>query len=710
MKIIKRIALIFFILFVLIIGVAIAIPIIYQDEMVEVVKEQINTNINATADFAEVDMSLLNSFPHLSLTLTDFSLIGKDQFEGVPFLSAKELAVTINISSFFGADTPMEINAIQLKEPSVNVLVLADGAANYDITIPSDEPEIAAEESATTALEVSLKSYEITDGKIIYDDRSSDIYMAIEGLNHAGTGNFTLTNFDLDTETDIAGLTVKQGGVTFLKEAHTNLAAIFNIDTENSSYTLKDNQLSVNELLLNAEGNIQLLEEDIKLDLAFNSPGSDFRSLWSLIPNAYTADYQDVDIAGTFSLSGLVQGIYNENTYPAFRIQTKVNDGQVKYPDLPLAIQGIQADLDVNSPSSELDKMTVKADRLDLKVGSDAFKSKFQISTPISDPNVSAQVDGVMDLAQWAKAFPLDGVQEMVGRIIADVDVQTRLSTIEQERYEDVKMAGDVKVSQLRYAADGLPLVVIENAAAQFTPQAVKVEQFEAQLGKSDISASGSIDNILAYISPEKTMKGNFTAHTNYFLVDEWMEEEAETVEAIASPTAEEESTEIFDRFDFQLDATASKIVYDAYELTTSSLTGRVKPNLVEITDVKTKIGESDLQGSGTVTNGFDYAFSDGVLGGNLNVRSNFFDLNPFMEEPEGEVSGTAATEDEEFGVIPIPANIAMTINTQIDRLRYTDMELKDLTGKMTIEDQVVVLEEGSAKMLGGSMDFTGAY
>ena len=67
------------------------------------------------------------------------------------------------------------------------------------------------------------------------------------------------------------------------------------------------------------------------------------------------------------------------------------------------------------------------------------------------------------------------------------------------------------------------------------------------------------------------------------------------------------------------------------------NLKDNVKPNLVQISSVKTQIGESDLSGSGTITNGFDYAFDDGVLGGNLNLQSSFFDLNPFMEETEGE-------------------------------------------------------------------------
>jgi len=708
MKIIKRLFLIFGIFIVLLLGLAAAVPIFFKDSLVQVVKEQINASINATADFAEVDISLFRSFPHLNLNLTDLTVVGKGQFADVPFLGAEQTAITIDIRSFFGGNKPLEVRSVDFQRPVLNVLVLADGSANYDITIPADS--VAVADTTASQLEVALRSYTITDGQVTYDDRSMDLLVNLEGLNHQGEGNFTLSEYDLNTQTTVTALSVDMGGITYLKQAKATLAAIFHIDADNSIYTLKDNQLTVNELMANAEGTVQLKDEDIILDLKFNSPDSDFRSLWSLIPNAYTADYQNVDIAGTFRLEGLVKGNYNETTYPAFRILTKVENGRVKYPDLPVGINDIQALVDVNSPSSDLDKMLIDVSRLGIKVGSDPFQARIKVSTPISDPNVDANVDGIIDLAQWAKAFPLEGVSEMTGRITADVAVQTQLSTIEREAYEQVKMSGDLTVDKLRYAADGLPLVVIDRAVAQFTPQKVDISQFTARLGKSDLQASGSIANILAYISPEKTMRGNFKAHSNYFLVDEWMttEETAATPVPLGTPPTTEEA--IFDRFDLALDATANKIVYDTYTLTDAAVKGRVRPNLIEVESIRANLGESDFSGSGKITNVFDYLFSDGILGGNLVMNSNFFDLNPLMEEttPTTTASGTPAAES--YGVIPIPANIDMTIQAKVNRLRYTDLELNDLQGLLTIRDEAVVVENGSAQALGGSMGFTGAY
>ncbi|MEZ4986291.1 MAG: AsmA family protein [Saprospiraceae bacterium] len=549
MKLLKRLLLIFGVFIVLAIGIVLAIPFLFKDELVALVKEQVNANLKATADFSDVDISLLRSFPHLSVSLQDFSLVWQDVFEGVHLATAQNAAVTIDIRSFFGANKPIEIRKVALAKPAINILVLEDGTANYDIALPAEDT--TATEEPVSDMVIALQSYMLTDASIRYQDKSTQTDVEIKGLNHTGKGDFTLTQYDLDTHTDIADMTVEMEGISYLKHAQLNLDAIFNIDAEKSLYVFKDNELTVNALVLQADGSVQLLEEDIVMDLQFKAPGSDFRSLWSLIPNAYTADYANVDIAGTFRLEGLVKGTYNETTYPAFRIQTKVENGKVKYPDLPLGISNIRAFLDVNSPSSDLDDMQIKGENIGLVIDKDPFEANFSVRTPISDPDVKANVAGTIDLAKWGKAFPLDGVQEMAGIITADINMDTRLSTIEKEQYEQVKMSGDAAIENLRYLADGLPLVVINRAVTHFTPQRVVVDEFSSQLGKSDLSASGHIDNILAYISPEKTMKGAFKVHTNYFFADEWMTaEESTTPVPSEAPSA---TTEIFDRFDFSL-------------------------------------------------------------------------------------------------------------------------------------------------------------
>lgn len=704
----KRILLVLSIFAILLIGLMVALPIIFKDRIFTTAKEEINKAINADVDFADVNISLFQSFPHISVGLNDFSVVGREPFAGIPLAEAANATVTVDFWSLLANEGPLEIRSVALNAPKVQVVVLPDGQANYDIAVgePTTEEEVSAE--TTSDLAIALQSYSITDGELSYEDQSLGLSMDVNQLNHNGQGNFTLSVFDLATSTQMKQVNLAFDGVDYLSDANIDLDAVLQIDLDQMLFTLKNNDLQVNALGLQADGTVQLMEEDILMDLTFGAPSNDFKDLWSLIPNAYTADYSAVDVKGSFRLDGLVKGTYAENSYPAFRVRTKIEDGAVQYPDLPLGISNIGADIDVNSPSTSLDGMQIKGQNIQLVVGGDPFKADFHVSTPISDPAVAARVDGKIDLAKWTQAFPVDGIEELTGLITADITIDTRLSTIEAERYDDVEMNGQAAIDNLVYNSADLPPVTIEHAQADFSPREVQVNKFSAQLGKSDISASGNIQNILAYISPEQTMRGSFTANSNYFLADEWLEEdEVETVSNTL--TASTTETEIFDRFDFELDATVDKLVYDTYELTDASLAGRATPNLITVDQVNAQLGESDFRGYGQITNTFDYLFDNGVLGGKLNIASNVFDLNPFMEETTTTTTGTAG-EEEPLSVIPIPANIDMQIDAVVEELRYTNMTLNDLRGKLTIADEAVVVEEGTAKALGGRMDFAGAY
>jgi hypothetical protein len=73
-----------------------------------------------------------------------------------------------------------------------------------------------------------------------------------------------------------------------------------------------------------------------------------------------------------------------------------------------------------------------------------------------------------------------------------------------------------------------------------------------------------------------------------------------------------------------------------------------------------------------------------------------------------GSTSAPATTENLE--PIQVPANIAMHIQADIDRLIYTNMVLEDLKGRLVVENQAVVLEDATTRTLGGTMAVAGGY
>lgn len=698
---IKKILKIVGILLLVLIIAAVAAPYLFKDQIVEAVKADINKNINAKVEFADVNLSLFKSFPDFNFSLDELSVTGINEFEGYKLIEAENIELSLDLMSVISSDKPVEINTISLKKPVINIKVLRDGKANYDIAKASDAP---VEESASgeESFLIQLQEYEIVDGNFVYDDRQGGTYAEIIDLDHSGRGEFTQDVFDIGTSTNIEKMTVKSGGVTYLNKAKGDLDLTINADITNSKYTIKENSLVLNALKLNTEGFVQMVGDKINVDIKYSAPNNKFKNILSMIPSAYTADFEDVKANGTLALDGFVKGNYDANTgsLPAFLLNLKVENGDFKYPDLPLGVDGINILTKINSPSSDLNKMVVDVSQFNMKLGNNPFEAKVKLWTLLSDPNVDSKIKGKIDLAELAKAFPLEGVSKLNGIITSNLTAKTSMSAIDAQDYENVDMAGDLSVENLDYQSDDMPQIKVSNMEMNFSPNYVKLEDFDAELGKSDIKAEGTIDNILAYFSPEKTMTGKMKVRSDLFDANEWISEEDPTQPEVAAAPATEE--EVFDRFDFSLDGEVKRILFDIYELKDSKLVGQVTPNKAVVSTLQTKIGESDFKMDGTFTNIFNYVFENETLNGDINLTSEYINANEFIVEEEVPV--------EEMVVVPVPEKMDLNINADIGEVMYTNIPLRNIKGKIKVADEVALIENGKAQTLGGNVIMNGSY
>lgn len=691
------------IVIVLFLGALMALPYLFKDEIIAQVKTAANESLTAKLDFKDVSLSIFRHFPELSIGLQGLDITGTGAFDGVKLVQCEQLDVAIDLwSAIFGDQ--ITIKGLYLNKPDIRVYILQDGSANYDITKP--EPETAA--TATESSPVKLDRYAITDGKIFYDDRSLDMRAVLEGVNHEGSGQFTADIYDLVTKTAVQKLTVDYEGMQYLRNARADWNATLNVDMKNMKFTFVDNDLQVNALKVMVDGWFQMPNEtDYLMDLKFGTPQNTFKSLLSVVPGAYTQDFDNVKADGTVQFAGMVKGKYNETTYPAFKIDLKVANGEVKYPSLPLGISAINVDMSVNSPSSTLNAMTINIPKFGLKIGSNPIGGYFHLKTPETNPTVDTKIAGTLNMGELSKAFPMDGVQELSGIIKADVLAKASMNQVEARQYDQVQMAGNFNISNLNYRAAGMPAVKINSLITSLSPQHVDIQNFDARLGKSDFRASGKIDNILAYFSTNKTMKGSLTMRSSYFDANEWMEEPAaEAAPAGKVPTASAEATEkVFDQWDFTVDGHIGKLVYEDYNLSDMTLKGNFTPNKMTIDNFGMKIGDSDLSGNGRILNAWDYMFDDRTVSGVVNLKSNFFDLNPFMTE-ETSSSESAPVES----VMLVPENIDMTLNADFAKVRYTNLDLQNLDGQVVVKDGAAKLQDFTASVLGGEIAVAGEY
>ncbi|MEM6725443.1 MAG: AsmA-like C-terminal region-containing protein, partial [Bacteroidota bacterium] len=395
---------------------------------------------------------------------------------------------------------------------------------------------------------------------------------------------------------------------------------------------------------------------------------------------------------------------------PAFQLALSVSNGKVKYPDLPLGVENVQAKIDVNSPSSDLDEMTVKVPQFHMDLGGNPVDLTLVLKRPMSDPDIQTSIEGHIDLDKVAKAFPVEGIETLNGQIDANLEIDTRMSYVELEAYDKVDMNGTLKVSNMNVQSGDYPAIQIQQLDTDFAPQFVDLKAFSAQLGKSDIRAFGRLDNLLAYFSPDLTMKGDLNLRGNLLDTNEWLPEELEetpTAEATTDPSAVNPG---FDRFDFSLDAKIDKILYSDYVLEGTSATGSFSPSRVQLENFETKIEDSDLNVSGRLENVYAYLFDGSTINGQVDLYSSNLDLNQLYTAEAVETTESTDTPEELAEAIPVPGNIDMIINADLDKLEYDKLTFRDMNGQLIVKDAKVSLERFQANGLGGDFFLKGYY
>lgn len=126
-------------------------------------------------------------------------------------------------------------------------------------------------------------------------------------------------------------------------------------------------------------------------------------------------------------------------------------------------------------------------------------------------------------------------------------------------------------------------------------------------------------------------------------------------------------------------------------------------PSRINLQQLSASTGKSDLNVNGTLDNFYGFVFKDQVLKGNFNLQSNQLAVSDFMTE------GTEAkkTETKKEGM-KIPAFLDCTLNAKANTVLYDNLVLKNVSGKLTIRDEKVTLENVKTNMFGGLIGVAG--
>jgi hypothetical protein len=593
----KKVVKITTLVLVLLAAIVVAVPFLLENKIGDLLKDKVNLSINVTFDFSEARLSLVRSFPNAELRIQDAYLINKAPFEGDTLFSAGEVLLTMSVFELFkDPKDPFQIKKFTLDKATIAVKVDAEENANYDIVMAAEE--VSDPTASENAFSLDLQEYAVTNTRITYQDLTSGTLLDVSGINHTGSGDLSAASSELETTTTaLVSLTVNN--TEYISKSQVALRATLGMNLEESTYTFLKNEGKINQLPLVFDGYVKINEENQEMDIHFATPSSDFNNFLAVLPESYVQEMAEITTSGNFMVEGTIKGILDDVHIPMMNITMQSENAAVKYASMPKTIDNIVINAAVINTSGLAKDTYMVINKGAFSIDEDQFSVDAKIADLLGNTKVDANMQAQMNLANIAKAYPMDGATNLKGNLKGSISTHFDMASIEKKQYQNTQTSGQLSVGNFEVTTEQFKHPIILNSLViDFKPARVSVREMNGKMGDTDFKITGAINNLLGFLFNKENVEGNFTMVSNTFAVNDFMVDESrvdttsETSEAIKIPSF----------LECAIQAQANTVIYDDLALQEVKGLLTIKDETVTVSELTSSLFQGKLAVNGMVS------------------------------------------------------------------------------------------------------------
>ncbi|MFZ5939770.1 MAG: AsmA-like C-terminal region-containing protein [Bacteroidota bacterium] len=603
----------------------IATPFVFKGKIEKYAMKMASENLMVDISWDKLGLSLISAFPDLKVTLRDFSMVNRAPFEGDTLFACSKFGFGVDLVKIIKGD--IVVKSILIDDAVVNALSDMEGHNTWDIMPPDDEEEpvdstAISSEPAEQGDRIALDLFKMKNSRVVYDDVSMPMTIVVNNLDLTVRGGISMASSLLDIHLQSDDLSAVYDGTTYLKGAGIDASLKTDANIDQFIFQLMDVNINLNGLVLGAEGTFSMPGDDMLFDIRYFTREATLKTLLGFAPAEYLEGFENIRYSGLVTLDGEVTGIMDDIRNPDVSLNMVIKDGSFAYPDLPKDVKDIQMDLKVFYDGGSGEKTTVDLKNLSLDLGGNPFAMHAFVATPMGDMQINAGAKGSVDFSTLADVIPLDD-SKLAGKLDLDLVINTRMSYIDNEDYENVDVKGQLRISDILFESGMLPLPVsVSTLAMDFTPRYVDLTSLDVRLGESDLHLDGKLTNFIPYVFKDETVSGNLNVVSKHLDLNALMGEEEEGAETAAAEESEESSDTLSSgeplqipaniAFDLQLDL--AEVLYDS--ITINNIRGGVKVSngTADLKGLHMELLDGSVDASGSLVTGNELPLADMVL------------------------------------------------------------------------------------------------
>jgi len=439
------------------------------------------------------------------------------------FFKFERLYVGISIPDLI--DGKYNLRRLSLTNGEIDLVQEADGTINAVRAFTMQGDATSSDKIGEVSFDIDLQKFSIKGTHISFLDNASGQKFAtnIEELTSSFTSDSSRMAVTLLSDMEADFTSPADTALFRHKKVHVDLA---------SDYVIKENLLEI------SAGSLQL--QDAKFDVTgsvhfadvpevhfrINGSKPDFNLITAFVPGDVKEMLKPFTYDGIVNFESLVAGKISNDSLPHIEVLFGCRNGwfvneeaEERVDDLGFTgfyTNGIENSL----RTSELHLINMNA-----KPGKGVFKGNF-VARDFNDPQILMQLQSELDLKFIGRFFGIEDLRQFTGKIKLNMDFK-EIVDISMPEQSLAKLREGIQsqltIENLSFNVPGYPHRIEDmNIHAAMKKGRISLDSARLRIGESDISLTGSIDDILAFVRDHKrTVAVNLNAKSNHMALKE---------------------------------------------------------------------------------------------------------------------------------------------------------------------------------------------
>ena len=698
-----------------------------------------------------------------SLGNTNYNIMPPDTNPAPAAVSETELPF-IDIRNIELKDVSFHYNDLSLKLNTVirNLSAKINGTISHDSI------------NGNVTVKTSMISVEYTKEKLNAE---------IRDLSAKINGTVIRDNISGNVKVSSSMISLDYGGEKYLKQASVHFDLPIDIITSRQFIRLKNATASINDMGLLLSGTIEndTVSKNITTDLTYKLASWPVKNLLALVPASYMSYFNGIDVDGMLSSDGSIKGIYNGSHMPLLDMHLLFEKGTLKYSAFSLPLHDVNGDLSVHTDLTSDPLSFVRINRFAAKTPQSTISTEGMVTHLFKDISCNLTTSAGLTLDEFNSMIPAGMKTTISGKASGQVKSIFTMSQVEKMQFEKMKLSGSVTLSDFDVKYDSILLKTDRSKIVFALPNNKPLSKNTGFVFASVISdniVAGKISGYNASLTKSSLILETSDIRDSTripdlicsFAMDSMSAEMDDMSISIAAPhgkvsvspgpgkplqphislsynsgelkTAMGKNTATFNKISTDLDISNDNTQKDIFLqwlvkgyvdinqglITMSELTHTIEipsvkmdfdPETFSIKESSMKIGLSDFQLTGNLSNVLSYFRGDSILRGKFDFVSNKTDVAQLMALTSGigTYDSTSVNKYENTtvdtvitGPYMVPKKINVILNANVKLATIGVDTATNIRGAVQVDDGILLLDGLTFNTPAARMQLTAMY